>query len=248
MKTRYLILSAYFILLFFLPQNECLSQYYDPGIRDTIRLGNLATDLNGPPFQGKAVLPVIVFNDEYLATVSIPLKWTGLIVGDSAKFVGEREPYINDPYIYMQPDYCDLFFNTPWGQPFCPPGDDTLILLYLSVQDTGLVVFDTIGGGGPELHVYFVDSNLRTIQPYLERPWEYRITYYKPGDVNKDGEVDIGDIVFLINYLFKGGLPPEFIETADVNGDCVVDIGDVVYLINYLFKNGPVPQDGCDSS
>ncbi|MFH1335550.1 MAG: dockerin type I domain-containing protein [Candidatus Zixiibacteriota bacterium] len=66
-----------------------------------------------------------------------------------------------------------------------------------------------------------------------------------PGDVNKDGQVDIGDIIFLINYLFKNSIAPEPIESGDVNGDCAVDIGDVVFLINYLFKNGPVPQDGC---
>jgi hypothetical protein len=242
MKTRYLILSACFFLLFFLPRSECFSQYYDPGVRDTIRLGNLTTDLNGPPFQGKAVLPVIVFNDESLATGSIPLKWAGPILGDSGKFVGERQPYLNDPYIYMQPDYCDIFFNTPWGHPFCPPGDDTLILLYFSVQDTGQAVFDTVGGGGPELHVFFVDSTYHRINPYLERPWEYRITYYKPGDVNKDGEVNIGDVVFLVNYLFKHSTTPEPIESGDVNGDCEVNIGDVVYLINYLYKNGPLPQ------
>ncbi len=245
MKTRNLVLSACFILLFFLPQSECLSQYYDPGIRDTIRLGDLTTDLTGPPFQGTAVLPVIVFNDEYLALVDIPLKWTGPLVGDSAKFTGEREPYLYYQYIYMQPNWCDLYFNTLAGHPFCTPGGDTLILVYFSVQDTGLVVFDTVGGGGPELHVNFVDSDLHTIQPYLERPWEYRIEYFQPGDVNHDGKVDVGDVVFLINYLFKNSIEPEPIESGDVNGDCVVDVGDVVYFINYLFKNGPTPQDGC---
>ncbi len=245
MKTRYLFLSACFILLFFLHQSVCLSQYYDPGIRDTVRLGNLTTDLSGPPFQGTAILPVIVFNDEYLATLDIPLKWTGPLVGDSAKFTGEREPYIDFQYIYMQPDHCDLYFNTLAGHPFCPPGDDTLIMLYFSVQDTGLVVFDTVSGGGPELYVYFIDSTYHRINPYLECPWDYQVEYFQPGDVNHDGKVDVGDVIFLINYLFKSSIEPEPIESGDVNGDCVVDIGDVVYLINYLFKFGPDPQYGC---
>ena len=66
-----------------------------------------------------------------------------------------------------------------------------------------------------------------------------------PGDVNGDGQVDIGDVVFLVNYLYKGGPPPEIPELGDVNGDSVVDLGDVVYLINYLFRDGPVPEKSC---
>jgi putative component of membrane protein insertase Oxa1/YidC/SpoIIIJ protein YidD len=70
-------------------------------------------------------------------------------------------------------------------------------------------------------------------------PWDYR------GDVNipnGDGVVDIGDVVYLINYLFKhGAAPVPFIE-GDTNCDGIVDVGDVVILINYLFKNGPVPK------
>ena len=70
-------------------------------------------------------------------------------------------------------------------------------------------------------------------------PWDYR------GDVNVpngDGVVDIGDVVYLINYLFKHGpVPVPFIE-GDTNCDGNIDVGDVVILINYLFKNGPVPK------
>ncbi|HEX7402260.1 MAG TPA: SBBP repeat-containing protein, partial [candidate division Zixibacteria bacterium] len=62
------------------------------------------------------------------------------------------------------------------------------------------------------------------------------------GDANKDGIVDVGDVVYLINYLFKSGPAPVPILTAgDASCDGVVDVGDIVYLINYLFKNGPEP-------
>jgi len=56
---------------------------------------------------------------------------------------------------------------------------------------------------------------------------------------------DLGDVVFLINYVFKGGDPPDPMAAADVNFDCVVDLGDVVYLINYLYKGGDLPQPSC---
>ncbi len=70
-------------------------------------------------------------------------------------------------------------------------------------------------------------------------PWDYR------GDINVpygDGKVDIGDVVYLINYLFKHGPAPVPLVEGDVNCDGKVDIGDVVFLINYLFKNGNVPK------
>jgi len=65
------------------------------------------------------------------------------------------------------------------------------------------------------------------------------------GDVNSNGSVDLGDIVFLISYLYKSGLPPDPLATGDINGDCVMDLGDAVYLISYLYKSGPSPVRGC---
>ena len=65
------------------------------------------------------------------------------------------------------------------------------------------------------------------------------------GDCNNDGIVDVGDVVYLINYLFIGGPEPvPDLCVGDVNGDGIVNISDVVYLINYLFINGP-PPGGC---
>ena len=52
---------------------------------------------------------------------------------------------------------------------------------------------------------------------------------------------EVSDITYLINYLFKGGTPPDPIEHGDVNCDGIIDIADVVYLINYLYRAGPPP-------
>jgi M6 family metalloprotease-like protein len=59
------------------------------------------------------------------------------------------------------------------------------------------------------------------------------------GDSNMDGVVDIGDIVFVINYVFYNGPLP--IGDSDVNNDGIVDIGDIVYCINYVFYSGTEP-------
>ena len=62
---------------------------------------------------------------------------------------------------------------------------------------------------------------------------------YICGDPNGDGSVSLVDVVYLINYVFKGGPAPSPFEAGDVNCDGKVDTADVVYLINYLFKGGP---------
>jgi hypothetical protein len=65
------------------------------------------------------------------------------------------------------------------------------------------------------------------------------------GDVAnpKDGSVLVNDIVWLVNYLFKGGTAPSCLD----EGDCAIPpdgnilVNDIVWLVNYLFKGGTAP-------
>lgn len=61
------------------------------------------------------------------------------------------------------------------------------------------------------------------------------------GDANNDGTINVGDVVFLINYIFKGGPAPVHFAKADVNCDAHINVADAVYLINYIFKSGLTP-------
>ncbi|MEM7165559.1 MAG: right-handed parallel beta-helix repeat-containing protein [Planctomycetota bacterium] len=59
---------------------------------------------------------------------------------------------------------------------------------------------------------------------------------FKRGDANLDGNVDVGDPVALLNYLFggQGGTLP-CADAADSNDSGVLDIADAVFALNYLF-------------
>lgn len=53
--------------------------------------------------------------------------------------------------------------------------------------------------------------------------------------------VNIGDVSFLIAYIFLGGESPYCRDQADANGDGSVNIGDVTSLVAYIFTAGAPP-------
>ncbi|MCK4223767.1 MAG: dockerin type I repeat-containing protein [candidate division Zixibacteria bacterium] len=131
-------------------------------------------------------------------------------------------------------------------------GDGSHILLAtltMTVNDTAMITIDTT--------FWEEFSSLSYIRgdgkPYLPRIYWGRYyfapsCYYvgiKPGDANCDGHVSLGDIVYLGNYLYRGGPPPRYLWAGDVNCDGVIDQGDSVYLINYICKGGPPPCPSC---
>jgi len=69
----------------------------------------------------------------------------------------------------------------------------------------------------------------------------YNSVEYLKGDANGDWKINLSDVIYLANYLLKGGPEPQPLESGDVNCDDKINLGDVIYLANYLFKGGPPP-------
>lgn len=65
------------------------------------------------------------------------------------------------------------------------------------------------------------------------------------GDATMDYQLNIGDAVYLVNFVFKDGPAPYPICVGDANHDGETNVGDTVYLINYVFKGGPAPVPDC---
>jgi hypothetical protein len=78
---------------------------------------------------------------------------------------------------------------------------------------------------------------------WSDQTWSFYV--YLCGDCNGDGTITVSDVVYEINYLFKGGFAPKPAISGNVNCDDKNNISDVVYLINYLFKGGPKPCQDC---
>lgn len=67
---------------------------------------------------------------------------------------------------------------------------------------------------------------------------------YTPGDYTGDGDANIMDLIYLTDFLVRGGPPPVGgAERADANGDGFVNIADVVYYINFIYRVADPPSN-----
>lgn len=62
------------------------------------------------------------------------------------------------------------------------------------------------------------------------------------GDANNNSSISLADVVYLVNYVMKGGpapLPSK--ATGDCNCDHGISLADIIHLTNYILKGGPAP-------
>ena len=71
----------------------------------------------------------------------------------------------------------------------------------------------------------------------------YEVVAFLRGDANSDNALDMSDILFILNYLYKDGMAPASFDATDVNYDDKINILDADYLIRYFYKQGPPPQN-----
>ena len=65
------------------------------------------------------------------------------------------------------------------------------------------------------------------------------------GDLNGDGDIDLEDVIYFVNYIFHDGPPPNPLAAGDINGDCFITVADIIYLANYILNHGPAPEPFC---
>ena len=72
------------------------------------------------------------------------------------------------------------------------------------------------------------------------------------GDCNSSETISLLDALYLLEYLFGFGPPPECADACDVDDDGALDIGDVIRTLVALFLDGdipaPFPECGMDES
>ncbi len=104
-------------------------------------------------------------------------------------------------------------------------------------QQIGPAHFGFSDYGGLEIAMTFLDDNNDGI-------WCWPVVVCPHGNANGDEQINIGDAVYIVTYVFRGGPAPTPLEAGDVNEDRQINVGDAVYLVNYIFRNGPAPCMG----
>jgi hypothetical protein len=66
---------------------------------------------------------------------------------------------------------------------------------------------------------------------------------FKRGDPNGDGECDISDGIFVLNFLFIGGHEPGCRKSADTDDSGEIDISDGISILNFQFLGGKPPHE-----
>ncbi len=113
----------------------------------------------------------------------------------------------------------------------------------LSLQSDGLVTgIPTFVGS-----VTFTAVAADEVGSTAEQLYSFEILMgYVCGDVDGNSSIDIADLVFMVTYMFNGGLAPLALASMDVDGSGVIDISDMVFLTDYMFGSptGPAPVCG----
>ena len=125
------------------------------------------------------------------------------------------------------------------------PGNGVLYNLLVNITSSCLVYSETT----------LTTIQIDTLHSHLSKPETgdlidsvqfFNGSIYVPGlcvygDANANGTVNLADIIYLVNYVFKGGIPPCPEKAGDANKNNVVNLSDIVFLVNYVFKGGPAP-------
>jgi hypothetical protein len=123
--------------------------------------------------------------------------------------------------------------------------DGDILMQYYNVGTTGLNGSALIG----------LDKTECTATPYVENgipaahivyngqavQFDQHVPLVMAGDANHSGTINILDVSYIINFLYRAGPAPIPPAAADVNCNGTTNIIDVSYLISYLYKGGPAP-------
>lgn len=157
---------------------------------------------------------------------------------DPARFVAQTGVPLNIQLPVSDLDTCTGNHRFSWytdpGDPVPPATVDTLtgeIVYFGSSADTALyrmhlIVRETDWVDTAEVDIYHFESSTC-------------------GDLDHGRTVDVGDLTWMVDYLFFSGMEPVPFASGDVTCDAVVDIGDLSALVEFLFFGGAAPCSGC---
>ena len=222
----------------------------DPGVADTVRLGS-----DSATVWQRASIPVYLFNDEAVSSITIPLLidgYSGWATFDSVSYVGGRlaSAAILDvrQAVVVETDTFSVAklivrFEVGSGTNL-PAGSGKLCELWFKPWFGGTVALDTSSNSiAGELKL--VDGLSNVINPVFESGTIQVACDYMIADIDQNNVVTISDLIAMHKVLFWHESPYWYDPLAvfDVNGDRHTDVKDEAYLLDMVFFGSapPVP-------
>ncbi|UCD93942.1 MAG: S8 family serine peptidase, partial [Candidatus Zixiibacteriota bacterium] len=137
----------------------------------------------------------------------------------------------------------EMTADTSSGMPFLAPGSGEIARLFFVIDssagigESATITAPQISGYDPEL------ANARVGYAPIIVPGSVTVQTDMRGDADNSGEINIVDVSYIINYLYKDGPTPITLKAGDADSSQSINLLDVTYLINYLYKNGPPPEE-----
>ncbi|UCD94753.1 MAG: SMP-30/gluconolactonase/LRE family protein [Candidatus Zixiibacteriota bacterium] len=210
-------------------------------LADTVK----ANDMRGDPGQSVKV-EVYANNTISLNQLRIPIEYQGTLdlTLDSVSVTGCRTEHFDSLSFSAYPAdkraYVKLINDPAGSTPPLEAGSGTILNLYFTISASAI-----FGQSASVILNGFSTRYLLFFSPYV---------YFTPvdvagtvslsgicGDANNDAAVNILDVTYIINYLYKDGPELEIEEAGDADGSGIINILDVTHIINYLYKDGPEP-------
>ncbi len=210
--------------------------YNDPGQPDTLWIENQTL------FVGvQDTVDVRIIFDEPLSIWSVALHWDGSAILNLDHNFSYGGGYLCVNYD-GNPGYVCPYVPQQTGLGF-QPNDTIIARLPFTAENVGTATI-TMGDFPTGPGSMYVTALGEAVVPVVTGG-QITVLLRPCGDANGDGLVNVGDAVYLINYVFREGPAPEPVCIADVDGDGETNVGDAVYLIVYIFKGGTPPVEDC---
>ena len=178
------------------------------------------------------VIPIRMINDESIISIQ-----TDIILPEGLELLQEDGEYLIDPSPRLtgafsimgnavSNDTIRVICRATIYEPFAGQSGDDLFYITVKVADDAEGDFTVRLKNTQLTNSDFVDL----LAPEVAA----NVKAYTLGDINGDGNVTVGDVTDLIDYLLFGNASDINLSSADCNHDNKVNISDVTDLIDYL--------------
>ena len=216
-------------------------------IPDSVIVPSVST---GNPCYG--VQPVMTKLTQPIKGASIPIKIPINIYVDSISFDGLMTNDWNNNYREISHLYQYIYVELANSNGYEIPAGTTTVFNIHFTSDAECYVdhlmhWDTTLSGNPAKALLFSGQNNNDLSAAFDRLRDLSTDYgSRPGDIDGNQKVNVADLTFYVDYLFKGEAEPCPYNILDANGSCTgPNVADLTYLVDFVFKGGPDPFCGC---